>query len=516
MPVAIVVAGLLLVLVAARCADFVNRILNPDVVAVAFSEGGDDAYYFFTVARNIAEGHGITVDQIHWTTGFQPLWGLLCSLAFLVAPDRGALAIIYVMSLGLWLAGAWLLVRFVRYASTVPLQPVTVALIVTLFLCEAQLAANYFNGMETGLYLTVCLCLLLAFQHHLSEPGPAPARRLIGIGLLAGLTMLARNDGLFLCAGLLAVTLVPGNRARPIREGAAIVLVAAVLVAPWLAYCQWASGNPMPQSGIATAASLRGHVGPEAVLAKVAVSLVPTLLVKVRTLIDDHLAIMLALAAAAAAGLAVYWLADRGSAVRQASRWVLAGLAIANGLILAYYPAFSAASQFFARYFTPLKLLVVILLSLLLVRAFDRLGRPLVAGAFAVVLAVAAVGSNLYWIARDFRLPFRGYIGDEAYAIMRSPYATGSSRLGLAESGRIGFLLPDRVVNLDGKMRVDALQALRRGTFAAFIQQADLDYIILQDHDAAFFDQRAPGWRASYKPVGELGIFKVFERLKPR
>ena len=142
-----------------------------------------------------------------------------------------------------------------------------------------------------------------------------------------------------------------------------------------------------------------------------------------------------------------------------ASHWVLVSLAAACCLLVLHYATFSSAYQFFERYFAPIKLLVLIVLSLLLARLIARM-RPGPAPAMAACAAAALfVGSNLYWTWRDFDPPFRGYIGETAYAIVRSPYASNGAQLGLAESGRIGFLYPDRVVNLDGKMRVDALHA---------------------------------------------------------
>ena len=39
-----------------------------------------------------------------------------------------------------------------------------------------------------------------------------------------------------------------GRRQNPMRDVAVVVAVASAMVVPWLAYCQWASGNPMPQS----------------------------------------------------------------------------------------------------------------------------------------------------------------------------------------------------------------------------------------------------------------------------
>ena len=86
------------------------------------------------------------------------------------------------------------------------------------------------------------------------------------------------------------------------------------------------------------------------------------------------------------------------------------------------------------------------------------------------------------------------------------------SRIGMMESGRFGFMLPDRVVNLDGKMRVPALRALQQGKLDEEIWRGNFDYILLHDFDEAFFDERAPAWRQRYSEVGQLGTLAVFKR----
>ncbi len=499
-------------MIAVQAADFAHRLTGPDLVAQAFAEGGDDAYYFFTVARNIAAGRGITIDGVHWTTGFQPLWAAVCAMAFALAPgDRGALALIYAASFACWFGSAWLLLRFVRTARGGDLPPLAAAVIATLFLGEGQLAQDYFNGMETGLYLTLCLALLVAFQSHL-QGGPAGSARLAGLGALAGLTMLARNDGVFLCAAVLGAMLASGTRRHPVREALIVGTVASLLVLPWLAYCLWASGDPLPQSGIATSAALRGRADGSLVLDKLALSIVPLLGLRIRSLVDEHVAAAAGLVLAAMTGLAVVWRRDREAWLDRASAWMLASLAAAGLLLLLYYPLFSSAIQFFERYFAPIKLLMLMVLSLAIARLLARFP-PRPAGAVAACAFAAAVaGSHSYWTWRDFALPFRSYMGDIAYAIVRSPLATSNARLGFAESGRIGFLYPDRVVNLDGKMRVDALDALRHGRFAPFVQSAGLDFILLHGFDIAFFDKVAPGWRDGYERVEDLASFNVFAR----
>jgi len=287
--------------------------------------------------------------------------------------------------------------------------------------------------------------------------------------------------------------------------------VASLLVLPWLIYCQRVFGQPIPQSGVATSAALHGPVAWDTLLETLSLSIAPHT-IKVRTMVGAHRNAAAVLLFLATLAVAAAWRPYGRRWMDSASHWVLVSLATACCLLVLYYSIFSSAHQFFERYFAPIKLLVLIVLALLLARLVARL-RPRAASAIAVCAAAALfVGSNLYWTWRDFDLPFRGYIGETAYAIVRSPYASNGARLGLAESGRIGFLYPDRVVNLDGKMRVDALHALRDGSFARFVHATELDFIVLHGFDVRFFNKVAPGWNDGYVQVEDLGNFSVFAK----
>jgi hypothetical protein len=233
--------------------------------------------------------------------------------------------------------------------------------------------------------------------------------------------------------------------------------------------------------------------------------------VKVRSLVDNHVAAFAVLSLAIAAILALSWQRARPVLVPR-SGWIMLSLGAAVLCLLLYYPLVSAAGQFFERYFLPLKLLVLLLVAPPIVRGLAKVeGRPL-AGALVLAVAAATVGSNLYWIARDYGRPSRSHLGPEAYDFVRSPYATGTSRIGMTESGRLGFLYPTRVVNLDGKMNVEALQALLAGRLGSYIQSANLDYIMLHAEDVGYFDQTIPEWRKHWRRHGMLGEFEVFEK----
>ena len=55
------------------------------LVAVFWAEGPfaltfDDAYYYFEIARRIADGQGSTFDGIAETNGYHPLWMAICTI----------------------------------------------------------------------------------------------------------------------------------------------------------------------------------------------------------------------------------------------------------------------------------------------------------------------------------------------------------------------------------------------------------------------------------------------------
>ena len=193
---------------------------------------------------------------------------------------------------------------------------------------------------------------------------------------------------------------------------------------------------------------------------------------------------------------------------------MLLAVGAANAGLLLYYPLVSSAGQFFERYFTPLKLLVFILLAILIARLLAAAGRRLVAAALVLIVALATVATNVFWIARDYALPWRSHLGPEAYQIVRSRFASDNSRIGMFESGRLGFLYPTRVVNLDGKMNVEALKAVRSGTLERYLRSANLDYVMLHNEDVEYFDKTLPAWRKAWRKAPDMiGEFLVFEKI---
>lgn len=493
--------------------DIVTRLAAANPAAIAFGEGGDDAFYYFTVARNIAAGRGITIDGIHWSSGFQPLWAALTAVAFLLPSDRAAFVLIYAVSLLFWVASALLVIRFVKRASSVPVDTTATAMIVLLFLCERQLNALFLNGMESGLNAALVLWLLTAFQAHFQTPDDKADRSDVAkLGLLCGLAMLARNDNVFLCGFLLLGLLVQRGFAPGLRQAIPIVAIASCLVLPWLLYTYWLIGSPIPQSGIATSQALRPNFDPYHTQVAIAEGLIPNLFAKAHQLVQQYERVSAVAGVLLALILAAIVLRPRGGIVDRASRACLLALGGFSLVAFAYYTQASSSIQFYERYFAPAKLLVLLLLFLVLVQLWHRAASRAVAMVALVVVALAAAATSARQTALNVGLPWKGHFGQVTYEIGQSPYARSCLKIGMMESGRTAFLYPDRVVNLDGKVNVEALVAMRAGTLLDYIKKSNFDVVMLNDYDERYFDQKYPAWRELYVPAGKLANVAVFTR----
>ena len=154
----------------------------------------------------------------------------------------------------------------------------------------------------------------------------------------------------------------------------------------------------------------------------------PTFFLKTRAALDFlPLSVLLVPIIATTAAVAYWRSRDREPAVERSSRLILIALAATGLMLILYYALVSSAGQFFVRYFVPIKLLVLIVLALFALRALQQVQQKRVATLIAVGLSVAAIGSNLYWTLRDYGLPYRSYIGYEAFQFPRSPYGKGAA-----------------------------------------------------------------------------------------
>jgi hypothetical protein len=456
-----VLAGILVV-VACQVAVMVSNLAQPVPAAYVFS---DDAFYDFTVARNVATGHGITIDGTRATSGFQPLWTALLVPCYRIArSDRAFFGLAYLLSILCWGVVCWLFVRLVaEHLPAGPYRPVVLGLAVLCFVADHDIQGYVSSGLETGLYAALLLVCLRLW------PRGAPARvSPWGLGLLLGALMLARNDGVFFAGAFLFSILAWQRHRAGLAAALAAGLVASALLLPWLVFGHSHCGSIVPQGARATG---------------IGVNAVPLSLAKIVGTLETLASLFLALGAplarlghaayAVLGTLAVGLLATL--AVREARRRrELAALALpylgACALLVGYYLLASGAVWFYPRYFMPIKLVALFLLILAFAHVLRR-APALVRGGLIAAVVLACVGLGLHRVQSTFGRG--GYMTNEALSLLRAHVGTG--RIGMFESGRAGYLFPERVVNLDGKVNLDVLEATAAGKFLEYLDRDHVD-----------------------------------------
>jgi hypothetical protein len=211
----------------------------------------DDAFYYFTIARNAVNGRGITFDGVTPTNGFHPLW-LICLLpVYRVAGGDADLALRLSLSLGaLFSVGAVLLLG--TAVSGWMRNPLAGWLASALFALNPYAVVEGVNGLETSLALLMLSIVLTLLSRRL--PGAPVLSRgrnadWLLLGVASGMLMWARSDMVFVLAGLYAY-LLWSRRVRFWSLVGAGSLVSA-MIAPWLAWSWVTVGTPVQSSAVA-------------------------------------------------------------------------------------------------------------------------------------------------------------------------------------------------------------------------------------------------------------------------
>lgn len=247
----------------------------------------DDAWIHQTYARNLAETGKLAFVAGQPSAGStSPAWSFLLSVGYLLGLDYRLWT--YLLG-GLSLAAtAWLARRLLRrLAPTLPGAALAVGLFCAV---EWHLAWAAVSGMETMLFTALSLALMDAFYVQIESLGAAPGTpgggvdpagqgpaslqqearlvRAVGLGLLGGVLILTRPEGVALAGLVLAGLFLfprPGGwsqvRLRLLLAGTTLAVLALVLV-PYLLFNLDTSGSLWPNTFYAKQTEYRSALGP--------------------------------------------------------------------------------------------------------------------------------------------------------------------------------------------------------------------------------------------------------------
>ncbi|MDB6136868.1 MAG: hypothetical protein JWM59_5111 [Verrucomicrobiales bacterium] len=216
--------------------------------------GSDDSFYYYLTARNFVLGNGVSFDGINPTNGFHPLWMLaLIPLYAVTGGDHDlSLRLVYILLLLLFSGSIALTFRLLQAGTgKVP------ALLTLLVFINPVVFNLFFNGLESALLIFLLLLLLnVAQRRDLVSPGMGFGNQALA-GLLFGLLFLSRLDCAFhlMALGLVALVVYrlplwnPKELPSLIRSYGLLLLVFALVVAPYFAWNLTANGHLSPLSG---------------------------------------------------------------------------------------------------------------------------------------------------------------------------------------------------------------------------------------------------------------------------
>ncbi len=454
----------------------------------------DDSFYYFTIARNAASGLGLTFDGLTPTNGFHPLWMMTLLLLWPLGGIKAALA-----AGALFGACTVVLAHLLVSRATGSPWAGTAAALCTA--ANPALYVSWINGLETSLAL-LALTLFLCSAGRPEDLGSGTRRALV-LGLLAGLTTLARTDfALLVLPGLAALLLLQQGQPRSLRiRRFAIALVPfGLAVAGWVGWSWAHTGKLLQTSGMAipfiNTLSLMDFAGTHSPL------LVVDRLEKLRGAMGSMRGSTGFGWAIALLALALLLLRPAGrSWARRGGRavpgWLLAGLVIT----ILFHTVIRLHHRTW--YYAPYALTAGLVFALLLFQLTrgDR-RRPLrVIAAVALVIAVA-----LPFATRWHKLVSSGTrTKDDIFFTLRrimERKAGPDAVIGVSDAGYLGYTLPCRVINLDGVVNGDALEAMRQGRLTDYIRSQGMSWAFLR---GVYFTPRVLG--PDFEQWLEIGVF---------
>jgi 4-amino-4-deoxy-L-arabinose transferase-like glycosyltransferase len=432
----------------------------------------DDAFYYFQIARHLAQGDGVTFDGLTATNGFHPLWLVLITPFFYLFPGNPELPIHLALALSTLLSLATLL--FV-YAMTTQLtgDRFAAALAVALYAFNPWVILESLNGLETAV---ANLCFAAMAWYYLACDNVWDNRRALTLGLLAGLTALARTDNVL----LFVVLLLALRAGRTPRAWVRLVLIAgvtaSVVVMPWVLWSAFRAGSPIQSSGLAVPFVIRGNIVPALGTDSLARWIVGQTLEGIRLALSysgtpwPPLPFVLAVVALAVSDY------KKDFALRRQLGQLNFMAAVLLALVL-----FHSSYRLYPRgwYFVPVAFLSALYLGVLLAslrRAAPR--RSTTIASAVVVLAIAGInvlGFGIRW--RTGLYPWQSEMLTAARWL--GEHTDPSAKIGAFNAGIPAYWNPERtVINLDGVVNTDAFTAIRHRRLWAYIDHAQLTYVL--------------------------------------
>lgn len=444
----------------------------------------EDGYLMQTIARNIAIGLGMsTAEGTIPTNGVQPLATFLfASLHFLAGGSKVVgIAMVTLFSAFVSALSAYYLFKVGSKIFSGLRHGRELAIVsAALWFAAPQIIKHSMNGLETGVYY---LAILFTLNYYLAvvsdDAQPFHWKQRLILGVLLGISFLARNDAVFFVGGLLFAHLVIGGEKagggyRHRLTDCLVAGIASILVgAPWLVNNYALFGSIMPISGIAE--SFKATLGQNRTHVPANLFEAAFLFAPVPRSMESKAVVILLSSIAVIASMIGFWLFIAKLSLKS-RRFALAGLMFILG-ISCYYGLFFGAPWFLERYISPLSPFLWLATSATIFFFLNLIFRKLesmrrIALAITAILCVEACIFAWSDFARGQSHMHRQVV---EWVQKNLP---ASQWVGAPQTGTLGYF-HDRTINFDGKVNPYALRALmNEGIMQNYVLGSKVNYVV--------------------------------------
>lgn len=218
-----------------------------------------DAFYYFTLARNLASGMGVSFDGEYTTNGFHPLWQFYTALLYAVGAFAGLgdsaflvkvfLSCLLLIALATALVGSSFRLALGRVPAAFPVFPVGLYALSTASLQPLYGSLwSFANGMETGATLAAFAWVLRCMVQRELQGSRAIDWQL---GVALSVLTLSRLDhaALAVCAIAVYALRPPRRSGSRLRELAPVACPFGLTLAAYLCFNWLSAGLLLPVSG---------------------------------------------------------------------------------------------------------------------------------------------------------------------------------------------------------------------------------------------------------------------------
>ena len=237
-----------------------NVLVLDDMSASVGKLAGDEAGYYFGVARNAVLGYGVSFDRVDATNGLNPLFTLLLVATYWAFLPAGVpVESCYRIGVGITflalIAAAWLFAKvfevLLEEKTSEEDSPETIRILgrSALFMFLGVYAFKQVHGVD---YLPAILTLLAYVWHILRHGAPAPEwRSSVVSGALLGLTVLARADSLcFVGSTYVVLALMTGGARASWKPLLTALAATTAIVLPYFLAGELGFGSWLPVSAL--------------------------------------------------------------------------------------------------------------------------------------------------------------------------------------------------------------------------------------------------------------------------